>query len=47
MLHWLLQVDSRGAFLANAPDVPLGSVRWRRQQMVAKGYKVVSVPQQG
>lgn len=51
MLQWLLQVsvsvDTPASFLANAPDVPLGSVRWRRQQLAARGYKVVSVPQQG
>lgn len=30
--------------MANAPDKLLGPVLWRRKQLVARGFKVLTVP---
>lgn len=38
-----LEVCLAAAYMANIPEKALGPVLWRRQQLAARGYKVVVV----
>lgn len=38
-------MELQSACMANVPDKALGSLLWRRQQLAARGYKVVVISQ--